>query len=324
MEQFGILSLGSRLKRLSDYLFNEVQQIYLQRNIPISSTYFPILRLLQERYALSVVEIADQLGISHPAVSKQVTKMLKEGLLVKEGDKRDQRKSLLRFTDKGKDAMSAVEPVLAAIKMTLETLTATDVETFMRGFDMVEERILASRFSEVVLRNLTLTSFEVVPFSVSYRSYFKALNMAWLKEYFPDQITDHDIQILDDPESTVLEQGGAIWFALSREDDSDPVAGTVALMSLNEEEYEIMKLAVAPDHQHQGVGTLLIKNAIEYARKQGATRVSLETASSLQPALRLYKRLGFTEQKSPRAPSMNRVDKYMALALSGNFGDNRC
>lgn len=168
MKQFGILSLGSRLKRLSDYLFAEVQQVYVQKNIPISSTYFPILRQLQECGTLSVVELAEKLGISHPAVSKQVAKMIQDGLLEKDGDARDQRRSLLRLSLKGGEAMLAVEPVLAAIRDTLEGLPAADVKSFMTAFDAVEECILASRFSQAVLKNLAGAQCDVVPFTDLY------------------------------------------------------------------------------------------------------------------------------------------------------------
>lgn len=328
MKQFGILALGSRLKRLSDYLFAEVQQVYVRRGIPISSTYFPILRLLQERGALSVVEVADKLGISHPAVSKQVAKMIQDRLLEKVGDSKDQRRSLLHLSEQGTEAMVGVEPVLTAIRTTLEALMAAEGGTFMTAFDAVEERMLASRFSETVLKNLTCSAFTVVPFAEDYRQDFAELNMAWLENYFPTQITEQDRLVLRDPENRILGRGGEIWFAVPQNDTSGRAVGTITLKPVSKLEYEIVKLAVDPGHQRQGVATLLLNTAIECAKIKGATLVSLETASSLKSALRLYQRFGFSVRKSPRPYSAARVDLYMALSLPASTpiisGDTPC
>lgn len=315
MEQFGILAFGSRLKRLSDYLFAEVQQIYERRRIPISSAYFPILRLLQSQGGLSVVEIADQLGISHPAVSKQVAKMQGDGLLIKKGDTKDQRRSLLHLSEKGKAALALAEPVLTAIRTTLEDLTEVGCLPFMKAFDSVEARILGSRFADTVLHSLATAAFQVVPFSDAYRDHFKTLNLEWLERYFPGRITEHDMLTLQEPGQQILQKGGAIWFAMPKDDKTKPVIGTIALKPVNEEEYEIIKLAVAPGYQQQGVATLLLDTAIRCAEQRGARIVSLETASSLPAATRLYERFGFTLQPSPREFSVDRADIYMALLL---------
>jgi ribosomal protein S18 acetylase RimI-like enzyme/DNA-binding MarR family transcriptional regulator len=328
MEQFGILAFGSRLKRLSDYLFAEVQQIYERRRIPISSTYFPILRLLQSQGELSVVEIADQLGISHPAVSKQVTKMQGDGLLTKKGDARDQRRSFLCLSEKGKTTMAMVEPVLVAIRTTLEELTESGSLPFMKAFDGVEARIFRGGFADAVLHSLAISAFQVVPFDDADRDHFKTLNLEWLEGHFPGRITDHDLSILQEPEQQILDKGGAIWFARPAGDTAKPVIGTVALRPVSEEEYEIIKLAVTPSYQRQGVATLLLDTAIECARQRGASLVSLETASSLEAATRLYERLGFSLQPSPRKSSVDRADMYMVLPLSATpvtrTGDAEC
>ncbi len=329
MKQFGILALGSRLKRLSDYLFAEVQQIYVRRNIPISSTYFPILRLLQHNGGLSVMEVAEQLGVSHPAVSKQVAKMIKDGLLIKEGDNSDQRRSLLRLSSKGTEAMKQVEPVLAEIKRTLEGVTEFAGEaSFLPILTAVEERILKGGFSDAVLQNLTKAAYAVVPYRDDYRDAFKALNLAWLEKYFPAQITEYDYQVLNEPEKQVLDRGGNIWFAVCKEHGLAHPVGTIALKPVNATEYAIIKLAVDPGYQRQGIATLLLNRAIACAGKNGADVVSLETASLLASALRLYHRLGFVEQRSSRLPSVDRADMYMVLQLTPqtivSFGDLQC
>ena len=147
MQQFGVLSLGSRLKRLSDHLYNEVQEIYLARSLAISSTYFPILRLLQTQSELSVVEVAEQLGLSHPAVSKQVSKMIKESLLVKHLDHHDQRRSIIALSPFCQQEMLKVEPVLQAIGAELDYYLSGLTGDFLTQLGALEDKLLTQHYA---------------------------------------------------------------------------------------------------------------------------------------------------------------------------------
>jgi ribosomal-protein-alanine N-acetyltransferase len=57
-------------------------------------------------------------------------------------------------------------------------------------------------------------------------------------------------------------------------------------------EAELLLLAVAPDHQRQGIGRLLLEQFVETARASGATRVHLEVRDG-NPAVQMYRRAGF-------------------------------
>lgn len=57
--------------------------------------------------------------------------------------------------------------------------------------------------------------------------------------------------------------------------------------------YVLSDLFVVPEVRQRGVGTLLLKSAIETARAAGAVRVELATATTNRPAQRLYEALGW-------------------------------
>jgi ribosomal protein S18 acetylase RimI-like enzyme len=63
---------------------------------------------------------------------------------------------------------------------------------------------------------------------------------------------------------------------------------------------EVRLLAVAPGARGQGIGTALMDECEDRARRAGATTLGLHTMDMMQTALHLYKRIGFI-----RAPELD-------------------
>ncbi|MEO9275358.1 bifunctional helix-turn-helix transcriptional regulator/GNAT family N-acetyltransferase [Marinomonas sp. 5E14-1] len=314
MQQFGVLTLGSRLKRLSDYLFTEVQEIYLQCDVPISSTYFPILRLLHGTGGLSVMEIAESLHLSHPAVSKQTVKMLKEDLLEKVADEDDQRRSLLSLSEKGLDAMNKVEPVLEEMKVVIEQFTDFSSDNFMAGLAALEERVLSKGLANKVIDRLS--PFNIVELGRHHEKSFYDLNMAWLERYFPSQISEHDLALLESPLKYASQYDGRVWVATREMNEQDVVLGTIVLVSHDDGQTgEILKLSVAEHCQGKGIAQALLSHVIDSAQSVGMAKLTLETASCLTAAKGLYDKNGFVEMPPPKPSLYERADVYMEKIL---------
>ncbi|MGO3345459.1 MAG: GNAT family N-acetyltransferase [Marinomonas sp.] len=314
MEQFGILTLGSRLKRLSDFLFAEVQVIYEACEVPISATYFPILSSLHATQAMSVVELADSLKVSHPAISKQVGKMLQESLLVKVADPHDQRRTRLALSESGHVAMSQVQPVLKEMAVVLEQVTQLPCTHFMAALDRLEQDLFNGGLAQKVLDRLR--RIEVVPFESHHQAAYHDLNMAWLSRFFPDQINAYDKAVLNDPEHHILQPGGRIWCALGVHGQDEKVLGVVSV--LPEEDgvsISMLKLAVVEHCQGQGIAQRLIDRVVEYGKGLGVAWISLETNSSLLAANALYEKNGFVEKPRITPSHYKRADRYMEKIL---------
>jgi GNAT superfamily N-acetyltransferase len=56
---------------------------------------------------------------------------------------------------------------------------------------------------------------------------------------------------------------------------------------------ELRLLAVAPAARGQGVGMALVEECMRRAQHAGANALGLHTSESLQPAIRMYERMGF-------------------------------
>ena len=140
---------------------------------------------------------------------------------------------------------------------------------------------------------------------------FRSLNQQWIERYF--KMEPPDVEVLSDPQGAILDDGGRILFAIR-----DGVAiGCCALIRMDEGEFEVAKMAVAPEAQGAGIGRALLTAAIELARSLGTRRLFLETNRVLTPAIHLYESLGFQHLPPERVhPSpYARSDVVMELIL---------
>jgi putative acetyltransferase len=141
---------------------------------------------------------------------------------------------------------------------------------------------------------------------------FRRLNEEWITRFF--RIEPKEEIVLADPQATILDSGGKIFFATA----SERCVGCCALIRLGDKEFEVAKMAVEPSYQRTGIGRKLLHAAIEEGRNAGAQRLYLETNHVLTPAIRLYEFLGFKHIPENRVvPSQYaRADVYMELILA--------
>jgi putative acetyltransferase len=140
---------------------------------------------------------------------------------------------------------------------------------------------------------------------------FRSLNEEWITRFF--RIEPKEEPILADPQATILDSGGRIFFATAGE----RCVGCCALIRIREKEFELAKMAVEPSYQRAGIGRRLLHAAIEEARSAGARRLYLETNHGLTPAIRLYVSVGFKHIDANRIiPSpYARADVYMEFIV---------
>jgi ribosomal protein S18 acetylase RimI-like enzyme len=130
---------------------------------------------------------------------------------------------------------------------------------------------------------------EIVNYEPAHQPWFEKLNRNWIEKYFWMEVIDE--QVLQHPESHILNQGGAILMALFQHE----VAGTVALKFVKPGVFEFTKMAVAEKHQGKKIGETLALVAIQTAKERGAAKIILYSNTILAKAIALYRKLGFEE-----------------------------
>jgi DNA-binding MarR family transcriptional regulator len=118
----GFLVFGSRLRRLSEYFLTEVNKVYEQAGIAFDASWFPVFYILSKQQNIPLIDIAEQLEVSHSAVSQLVTGLKKKGLVKTAPCPDDGRRQLVMLSKKGEELLHQVQPVWEAITEAMETL----------------------------------------------------------------------------------------------------------------------------------------------------------------------------------------------------------
>jgi GNAT superfamily N-acetyltransferase len=75
----------------------------------------------------------------------------------------------------------------------------------------------------------------------------------------------------------------------------EKIVGSIAIDGLHRDSQgaHLRWFVVAPENQGQGIGKMLLEEAVEFCRKTRFTKVYLWTFSGLDPARHLYEKFGF-------------------------------
>ena len=154
-----------------------------------------------------------------------------------------------------------------------------------------------------------LDAAEVHGFDPRLVPYFESLNREWIEQYF--EIEEADERVFHDPFKEIVEPGGQIFFVIV---NGKPL-GTCSVMRLDDQVYEIAKMAVSSEAQGRGHSNLLMKSAIEFAKQAGADKLILLSNTRLKAAIALYEKFGFRAVPITDADDYKRVDIQMELRL---------
>jgi GNAT superfamily N-acetyltransferase len=149
----------------------------------------------------------------------------------------------------------------------------------------------------------------IVPFRPDHAGLFYRLNRAWLDAH--DLYEPADEVQLADPQGAVIDAGGAVFIA----ERGGAVVGTAAVVPHGPGEVELLKVTVAEGLRGTGLGRRLVEACISHGRDMGAHTMMLMSNSRLQPALRLYERMGFTPRPLPSPLPYDSADICMELRL---------
>lgn len=130
---------------------------------------------------------------------------------------------------------------------------------------------------------------KIVEYEEKYHKDLKRLSYEWLEKYV--SVEPEDEKILNNPKEVVLDKGGFIFFAKYNEE----IVGTVSLIKVDNNTFELAKLAVTEKYQGLKIGKMLMEKCLYVAKKNNSKKIILYTNHKLSSAIGLYKKFGFKE-----------------------------
>jgi len=134
-----------------------------------------------------------------------------------------------------------------------------------------------------------MTTVEIIPFSAESKEPIKTLNKEWLQKYF--KVEEKDEIVLSNPQEEIIDKGGLIFYAKYKGE----IIGTVSLIKIDHDTFELSKMAVSDKAQGLGVGNRLLIHCLAVAEKNKIKKLILYSNRKLLPAIHLYEKFGFNE-----------------------------
>lgn len=149
---------------------------------------------------------------------------------------------------------------------------------------------------------------KIIGYDSQYKNDFIRLNKAWLEEFF--YVEPHDLETFNTIEDDIIAKDGEIFFCLV----NNEIAGTVAMIKVNDSLYELAKMAVDKKFQGLKLSKLLMEACIAFAKTKDAKKIFLVSNRILKPALQLYSNYNFIEVPMDET-DYARADIQMELTL---------
>lgn len=156
IDESGILAISTRLQRLSEQLRKDGALFYKSYGIDFEPKWFPVVYTLYHKEVLSVVEIANEIGYTHPSTISLLKELEKQKLIRSKKDKVDERKRLILLTPKGQELIEKMKPVWEVMSSVLKEI-ADNENNLLKAINEAENKIMHQSFLQ---RALQLKSLE--------------------------------------------------------------------------------------------------------------------------------------------------------------------
>ena len=147
IQELGYRALDNRLKRISDRMAHDTRQFFKQIHIDVEPSWHLVFKLLLEHKTMTMVEMAEQLGYSHPSMVAMLKKMTAKGYIYAKQDQHDKRKQNLELTKKAYDLLPELKRIWESCENAIYKMLDEDL-AIINHLDQIEAALKAVPFNE--------------------------------------------------------------------------------------------------------------------------------------------------------------------------------
>jgi ribosomal protein S18 acetylase RimI-like enzyme len=203
----------------------------------------------------------------------------------------------LSLTVKGRERVTEMKPIWEAVQQAAVELCTEQNNDFYRSLLLFEKSFssesLLSRTRRHINQTAMQTQVTIKPFEPALAHHFEAINKQWINDMFVLETVDK--QVLEDPQSHIIDKGGKIWFA---EHPSLGIVGTCAFWNKGDNSFELTKMGVLKSARGLKVGEILLQHVLNEAQSLGIKKLFLLTNAKCESAIHLYEKNGFVHDKT--------------------------
>ncbi len=133
----GYKALDNRLKRISDRMSHDTRKFFKLLDLDVEPSWHLVFKLLKENETLTMVEISDRLGYTHPSMVAMLKKMTAKGYISSQRDPHDKRKQNILLTEKSHRLLPDLEHIWDACEKAILKLMGHDL-AIMKHLDAIE------------------------------------------------------------------------------------------------------------------------------------------------------------------------------------------
>lgn len=157
IKELGYKALDSRLKRISDRMSHDVRKFYKEFGIDVEPNWYLVFMLLQKKGEISITDIVEPLGYSHPSVVAIVKKMSESGYLIIKKDSADKRKQIISLSPKAIDMLPQLKQIWDSCEKAILKVLSEDllILTYLDDIDQkLKNESFHHRFKQEYLKSI--------------------------------------------------------------------------------------------------------------------------------------------------------------------------
>ncbi|MBO0860805.1 MAG: MarR family transcriptional regulator [Chloracidobacterium sp.] len=251
---------------------------------PFSLAEARVIYELAQREQATATELGAELGLDAGYLSRLLAAFKKRGLIARKPSETDGRRSLIRLTEKGREAFSELNAYShSEIETLIGKLTPAGRNRMVEAMRVIEEALggLPEQKVPYIIRQhqpgdmgwVTYRHGVIYNEEYGWNEKFEAL----VAEIAAKFIRNYDPKR---ERCWIAERGGEI-------------IGSVFLVKKSKTVAQLRLLLVEPSARGMGVGKQLVNECVRFARRIGYKKITLWTNGVLHAARRVYEEAGF-------------------------------